>query len=263
MEDAMPKTRSIDANFWNDPDVAKLTRDERLLLIAMITTCADDSGRLMAHPAYLRKMAFGFDDGITTIHVKDMRDHILACCRNALLYIADEQEYIYLRNFGAYQRIRYQVASKLPAPPAEYQESAATCGNLAESSTDSPSVVLCSVEKSSVDVEATGTVFKAWQSARGGATTAMDVEIIGDLIDEFTAEWVTAAIKEANSARQDKLPSINFLRAILDRWKRQGFKAPFDAKANREKNIKEDDEKKEAERTKRKMERWNAQHGIG
>ena len=85
-------------------------------------------------------------------------------------------------------------------------------------------------EKSAHEETATAAAFTAWQNARGGAVNELDTQIIGSLVDEFTAEWVTEGIKAANAARQDKLPSINFLRAILDRWKREGFKAPFDAK---------------------------------
>lgn len=109
---------------------------------------------------------------------------------------------------------------------------------------------------------ATAAAFTAWQSARGGAINEMDSFAIGELCDQFTAEWVTAAIKEANSARQDKLPSLNFLRAILDRWKREGFKAPFDAKANREKALTKEQDQEEAEKLQRKLERWERQHGI-
>ena len=67
---------------------------------------------------------------------------------------------------------------------------------------------------------------RAWQLARGGAVNALDGEQINDLIDEFTAPWVTEAAHEANASRNGKLISMNFLRAILDRWRAEGFKAP-------------------------------------
>jgi len=81
---------------------------------------------------------------------------------------------------------------------------------------------------------ATAAVYNAWAKARGGAINPLDAEQLGDFIDEFTPEWVQAAIEEANQARQDKIVSLNYIRSILDRWKREGFKAPLDWKARRE-----------------------------
>lgn len=151
----MPKIRVIDTNFWNDPDVARLSRDERLLLVAMITTCADDYGRLMAHAPYLRKMGFGYDDDVTVDDVQAMRDHIVETCqRNVVLYSVDGQEYIWLRKFQKHQKIRYQVKSILPEPPTETtpsQEIAANCRKSPKDSVGLGSVVLSSVEEGSVD----------------------------------------------------------------------------------------------------------------
>ena len=63
----------------------------------------------------------------------------------------------------------------------------------------------------------------------------MDCEQVGDMCDEYTPEWVDAAILEANKSKQSRLPSLNFLRAILDRWRVEGFKAPFGAQAKGQK----------------------------
>ena len=82
---------------------------------------------------------------------------------------------------------------------------------------------------------ATAAVFTHWQSARGGATTALDCEQVGDMCDEYTPEWVDAAILEANKSKRSGLPSLNFLRAILDRWRVEGFEAPFGAQAKGQK----------------------------
>lgn len=113
----MPKPRVIDPGFSDDLDTARLTRDERLLLVIMISRCADDYGRLIAHPAYLRKQAFGYDEDLSIDDVAQMRVHILEHCRNVMLYTANGQEYIYLTNWDKYQKIKYHVASKLPPPP--------------------------------------------------------------------------------------------------------------------------------------------------
>lgn len=158
----MPKPRVIDSGFFDDLDIAQLTRDERLLMIAIVSRCADDYGRLIAHPAYLRKQAFGYDEDISIDDVTLMRAHILENCRNVLLYEIDGQEYICLTNWAKYQKIRYHVPSKLPAPPQESPEPVPQIdGKLpvisresdAKVTEDSPRAEQGSVEQGSVEVE--------------------------------------------------------------------------------------------------------------
>ena len=59
----MPRRRLIRPDFWTDSRVSLLSRDERLLLIGMISH-ADDEGRLMGRPSYLRSVIFADDDDI-------------------------------------------------------------------------------------------------------------------------------------------------------------------------------------------------------
>ena len=115
----MPKPRVIDSGFFDDLAIAKLTFQERLMMIAMVVACADDYGRLVADPAYLRKQTFGYDEGISVEEAATMRVNILAHCPNVFLYKANGQEYIYLKNWPKYQKIRYKIESKLPVPPLE------------------------------------------------------------------------------------------------------------------------------------------------
>jgi hypothetical protein len=92
-------------------------------------------------------------------------------------------------------------------------------------------------EKKEADADpaapAPGDCHLAWQQARGLAVNALDAEQLDALIDEFTPVWVLEGIREANASRSDRLPSLKFLQAILDRWRVQGFKAPFDPKKRR------------------------------
>jgi len=99
--------------------------------------------------------------------------------------------------------------------------------------------VLGSVEKgseglgsSSVDTDTddnpTGQVFKAWQNVRG-TLNSLDSEMLGSLIDDYTAGWVLAGIEEANKSSKGP-PSLKYLDAILQRWKREGFKSQFGPK---------------------------------
>ncbi|MFC2310797.1 MAG: DnaD domain-containing protein, partial [Selenomonas noxia] len=51
----------------------------------------------------------------------------------------------------------------------------------------------------------------------------IEQDALVDLTDEYSALWVTEAIKEAalSNAR-----NLRYITAILERWKREGFKAP-------------------------------------
>lgn len=132
----MAKTRSLDESFWDDPDVALLSRDERLLLVGMITLVADDEGRLIAEPGYLRKRIFGYDEGLTRAEVEAWRNTIVANCRNVKMYQAEDQVYIWLANFDTYQKIRYVIPSKLPAHTEESEivlSNKEDCDNLPQS----------------------------------------------------------------------------------------------------------------------------------
>lgn len=164
----MPKPRSIDQSFWDDPDIATLTRNERLLLIGMITSCADDEGRLLADAGYLRKRVFGYDDDVSRQDVQEWRDNIDRKCRNVKLYEVAGQWYACFVNWTKHQNMRYVVASRLPAcpylipqntePSGELPFNKEGYGNLPENSENSPSVkvnvALSSVALSGGDADA-------------------------------------------------------------------------------------------------------------
>ncbi len=235
----MPKPRVIDAGFFDDMDIAKLKRDERLLVVAMVVACADDYGRLVADPAYLRKQAFGYDDDVTTAMVAQMRANILAKCRNIKLYVVNGQEYIYFANWDKFQKIRYQVPTKLPPPPepeetppqapANPSQDCSTFPQITENSgelsVNSPSVGLGSVGLSrdgmgSVDVDAptrdkfvpsdplddppdqeqTPTPFKASEQEFGEVFTAWE-NARGGTVNATESELLSALVDEFGPSR--------------------------------------------------------------
>jgi len=110
--------RILDTAFWDDTDVAKLDYPERLLLICMITdeSLSNDYGWLPAHPALLKKHAFGYDS-CSVAEVETWRDTILETCKNVKLYSMNGQEYIDLVKFPEWQKLRYQRKTHLPPPP--------------------------------------------------------------------------------------------------------------------------------------------------
>ena len=54
-------------------------------------------------------------------------------------------------------------------------------------------------------------------------TGKIEQDVLVDLTDEYSALWVTEAIKEAALSNGR---SLRYITAILERWKREGFKAP-------------------------------------
>jgi hypothetical protein len=110
------KPRIIDPSFWEDLDVIKLSRDERLLMTAMITAGADDYGRLKANGAYLKRLAFAFDDDLTVADTERMILHIGQCCKNVQLYEVNGERYACFTNWLKYQGIKYQSKSVIPEP---------------------------------------------------------------------------------------------------------------------------------------------------
>lgn len=119
--------RILDAAFWDDEDIASLSLGERLLFICMVTdvSLSDDYGRLPAGAKTLKKHAFGYDDDVTVEQVQQWRDAILKKCHNVMLYQVGGQEYIWLKSFGKWQRLRHHRKTNIPNPPMQQEE----CGN--------------------------------------------------------------------------------------------------------------------------------------
>jgi len=110
----MPR-RWLSPDFFTDERMKKATVPERLLGAAIIAN-QDDDGRLRGDPAYLRAIAFLYDD-YSLEEVRQMRDHLAKVNPNIIVYENDEEEYIQLKRYQRYQRPRYYHPSKFPAPP--------------------------------------------------------------------------------------------------------------------------------------------------
>lgn len=147
----MPKTRTLEPEFWDDTVIDSLPRDERLLAAAMITLLADDEGRFVAEPSVIKKRVFGVDDDLSIAAVEGMLNHLGQVWENLKLYSVKGQRYGFLTNFQEKQGIRYIVRSKLPPPPeddnAENLNLFSDFPTLLKTSADSPRVGLSRVEK--------------------------------------------------------------------------------------------------------------------
>jgi len=110
----MPR-RWLSPDFFTDEKLKKATVPERLLAAAIIAN-QDDDGRLRGDPAYLRAIAFLYDN-YSLEEVKTMRDHLAEANPNIIVYENAGDEYIQLKRYKRYQKPRYYHPSKFPAPP--------------------------------------------------------------------------------------------------------------------------------------------------
>ena len=174
----MPKDRTVDRFFWDDPEVGtKLSRDERLLMIGCWTKLADDEGRFLADAWYIRKELFGYDH-LDVDLISKMIQKISEVFRSWRIYSVGSHEYIQIDPaiWRKHQDIRWTCKSKLPHPYAESNGNKATsedCGSFLESpenfpSRDARAVGLGSVGLSSVEQQCASELFdpgRNWKRA--------------------------------------------------------------------------------------------------
>jgi hypothetical protein len=120
----MPRRRMLDPSFFDDRNVSKLTRDERLFLLGCIRN-SDDEGRLNAHPAYLKAEIFMYDEDIDLKRMQQIMDSTLNNMDSwhndnlwrLRLYQNGGEQYLYFPNWSAQQKPSHPTPSKLPVPP--------------------------------------------------------------------------------------------------------------------------------------------------
>lgn len=98
----MPRNRMIKPQFWDDEKIGGLSRDARLLYIAMWNFC-DDLGVVRANPVWLKSKVFPFDQ----IQIQQFEKICHEILRNgfiSLLSYRDERFY-YLPKFSLHQKI--------------------------------------------------------------------------------------------------------------------------------------------------------------
>lgn len=111
----MARQRFIWPTFWDDPALGKLGDGERLLYIACFSL-ADDEGRLIGDPAWLRSRVFGFRS-VSETKVRQMRTTLTQKCSSFCVYTVDGDDYIAFLNWRDFQKPKYPKDSLLPAPP--------------------------------------------------------------------------------------------------------------------------------------------------
>ena len=123
----MARIRSIKPSFWSDDLVSELSRDARLLLVALFSM-ADDEGRFVASPQAIAGYAYPYDDlPVTKIRswLREIESKARAAAQrnggevSVLLYEVNGRQYGVLRKYRRHQRISHPQPSPLPPPPGE------------------------------------------------------------------------------------------------------------------------------------------------
>lgn len=132
----MARQRFIWPHLWDDPDLGNLDAEARLLYIGCFSL-ADDDGRIIGDPVYLKTQVFRYRT-TTPAQVKKMRDQLERTCSNFRVYKVCEAEYIAFDNWAEFQKPKYPKPSRLPPPPKTRKRRKPASASPKSSGNDSP-----------------------------------------------------------------------------------------------------------------------------
>lgn len=116
----MARIRSVKPEYWIDPNLTRLSRDARLLYIAL-WNFADEHGRLHGDPRVVKGQCFPYDDDLTPAIIDALIDDLIAA-KKAKRYEIDGATYLELPNLKKHQRLEPEkVPSRLPEPSPEHE----------------------------------------------------------------------------------------------------------------------------------------------
>ncbi|TMS00133.1 hypothetical protein [Nonomuraea basaltis] len=112
----MARIRSIKPEFWSDRSMARVSRDARLLYIALWNQ-ADEHGRLHGDARWIKGHCLPYEDDLDLADIDRLLDE-LAKAGKVQRYITEEDPYVFLPNLSKHQRLEAgKVPSRLPDPP--------------------------------------------------------------------------------------------------------------------------------------------------
>lgn len=114
----MARIRSTKPEFWLDPKTTRMSRDARMLYMAL-WNLADEHARLLGDARVIKGQTFPYDDDLTPAVIDDLIDEMVHE-KKAIRYVVEEAVYLHLPNLHKHQRLEPgKVESRLPAPPSE------------------------------------------------------------------------------------------------------------------------------------------------
>lgn len=236
----MARKREIHPGFFKNEDIAEMSYPARLMLIG-IWNVADREGRLEDRPKKLRGEILPYDNCNGEELVAE-----IAAKGFIIRYEIGGNKYIQVNNWHKYQDIHPKESpSIIPAfpennPGTTQDDSKVNLGNTQEqprenpgvtqddsfhpipSYTSFPSCTSCTSIPSQKDDDDTARakVTKVYQNEIG-VVSDMARDRLHSWIDDYSADWVLAAIEEAvlHNARSPK-----YIDSILKGWRVHGFK---------------------------------------
>ncbi len=107
------RIRTIKPELWRSPDLQRLSVQHRLTFIGLISH-ADDEGRVVGEPAYIRSIVFPMDD----VSLKRMGAILSDLEKTGLIrrYEVADEPYLVLPTWHAHQVINRPSPSLIPPP---------------------------------------------------------------------------------------------------------------------------------------------------
>lgn len=124
----MARQRFIWPDIWSDPVIGRLGETEMLLYIACFSL-ADDEGRLLGDPVWLKAQAFPYRS-YSPEKVQKVRDELSNRCQSFHIYVVDGIDYIQFMNWHEFQKPKYPKPSKLPGPEHNGRQSNSRHGEI-------------------------------------------------------------------------------------------------------------------------------------
>ena len=113
----MARIRTIKPSFWGSPDISRLSRDARLLVLGLISA-ADDDGRFLAGPNAINGTVFPNDE-VSPASIRRWLTEASEREEPIHLYEVDGVKYGCFPKWHKHQRISKYMPSNLPAPDVE------------------------------------------------------------------------------------------------------------------------------------------------
>lgn len=232
----MARTRNIKPAFFKHEGLAELPPETRLLFIGL-WCIADRDGRLEDRPKRIKTDTLPYDD-------YDIDSMLQALHDGGYIkrYEVDGKRYILIPNFTKYQHIvNTEKGSDIPPAPGEDDTSAknnqtSTKKNLTCLKKNQTSLADVLHESRILNLESCNTttrenseeewceIAKAFSDNIHPISGEIENDMLHDLYTEYGKTWMLACIEEGVASSQGP-PNLKYLQRILERWKRDGFKA--------------------------------------
>lgn len=257
----MPRYRKLHTKTVESLDINDMPDDFTRLFWVLLPLALCREGRGLDNARWIQSKLFPLRRDVTIGMVEGAFDWFVG---HGMIrrYEVDDRQYFYVPTFHKYQgNTQKEAESEYPPPPeVASPELVQSKSGVSQESVkpNQPQIHTASAFESEYASESesdaeqgesndASNALDAFVKVRGGAVNPLDVDQIHDLVDEYEAHrqtlpraspgaavpgdaWVRAAILEANASRQDgRAVHLNYIRAILDRWRTQGYRAKFRA----------------------------------